>query len=134
MNPEFSNPLFLLLFCKSVENRTDSVSDISISTVFDNYIRKINYNLSRKYNYYEYIPFVKSVIEEIVKYRLTNNCYNYIKIDEIIDLITKDPKVVSQGVYLLLVTRYIERIGDYCTNIGEEVIYIVLGIREDLNK
>lgn len=87
MNPEFSNPLFLLLFCKSVENRTDSVSDISISTVFDNYIRKINYNLSRKYNYYEYIPFVKSVIEEIVKYRLTNNCYNYIKIDEIIDLI-----------------------------------------------
>jgi len=54
--------------------------------------------------------------------------------DEIIDLITKDPKVVSQGVYLLLVTRYIERIGDYCTNIGEEVIYIVLGIREDLNK
>jgi phosphate transport system protein len=54
--------------------------------------------------------------------------------DEIIDLIAKDPAVAAQGVYLLLITRYIERIGDYCTNIGEEVIYIDLGIREDLNK
>ncbi|NLL51253.1 MAG: phosphate signaling complex protein PhoU [Peptococcaceae bacterium] len=54
--------------------------------------------------------------------------------DEIVDLIVKDPTVASQGIYLLLTTRYIERIGDYCTNIGEEVIYITLGIREDLNK
>ncbi|NLM21121.1 MAG: phosphate signaling complex protein PhoU [Peptococcaceae bacterium] len=54
--------------------------------------------------------------------------------DEIVDLIVKDPTVASQGVHLLLTTRYIERIGDYCTNIGEEVIYIALGIREDLNK
>ncbi|WP_094549827.1 hypothetical protein [Petroclostridium xylanilyticum] len=93
MNPEFSNPLFLLLFCKSVENNVDFISDISISTVFDNYIKKINYNLSKKYNYYEYIPFVKSVIEEIVKYRISNNCLNnYIKIDKIIDLIIKSQK------------------------------------------
>jgi len=27
-----------------------------------------------------------------------------------------------------------ERIGDYCTNLGEEVIYMDLGVREDLNK
>lgn len=53
---------------------------------------------------------------------------------EVIDMMQKDPKVVHQAVQLLLVARYIERIGDYCTNIGEEVIYMELGIREDLNK
>ena len=38
MNPEFSNPLFMLLFCKSVENDIDISQDISINKVFNNYI------------------------------------------------------------------------------------------------
>jgi len=53
---------------------------------------------------------------------------------ELFEMMTKDPEIVAQGVYLLLTARYIERIGDYCTNIGEEVIYTELGVREDLNK
>ena len=53
--------------------------------------------------------------------------------DELNEMMIKDPKVASQGVYILLTTRYLERIGDYCTNIGEEVIYMELGVRENLN-
>ncbi len=60
---------------------------------------------------------------------------NYYKriFTEVNEMMTNDPKLAAQGVYILLVTRYLERIGDYCTNIGEEVIYMELGVREDLN-
>ncbi|MGI5901385.1 MAG: phosphate signaling complex protein PhoU [Desulfitobacteriia bacterium] len=60
---------------------------------------------------------------------------NYYKIifTELNDLMTRDQTLINQGIYLLLVTRYMERIGDYCTNIGEEVIYMELGVRENLN-
>jgi len=53
--------------------------------------------------------------------------------DELNEMMTKDPKLAAQGVYILLTTRFMERIGDYCTNIGEEVIYMELGVRENLN-
>lgn len=53
---------------------------------------------------------------------------------ELFQMIGNDFSLASQGIYLLLITRYVERIGDYCTNIGEEVIYTELGIRENLNK
>lgn len=53
---------------------------------------------------------------------------------DLFDLMAKDPSLINQGMYLLFVGRYIERIGDYCTNIAEETIYIVSGSREDLNE
>lgn len=53
--------------------------------------------------------------------------------EELNEMMAKDPKLAAQGVYLLLTARYLERIGDYCTNIGEEVIYMELGVRENLN-
>lgn len=52
---------------------------------------------------------------------------------ELNEMMAKDPTLAAQGVYILLTTRYLERIGDYCTNIGEEVIYMELGVRENLN-
>ncbi|MGI6449443.1 MAG: phosphate signaling complex protein PhoU [Desulfitobacteriia bacterium] len=59
--------------------------------------------------------------------------YNSI-FSELNEMMAKDPKLAAQGVYILLTTRYMERIGDYCTNIGEEVIYTELGVRENLNQ
>lgn len=53
--------------------------------------------------------------------------------DELNEMMTKDPRLAAQGAYILLTTRFMERIGDYCTNIGEEVIYMELGVRENLN-
>lgn len=43
------------------------------------------------------------------------------------------PEIISQSVSLAFVGRYLERIGDHATNIGESVIYIVSGERSDLN-
>ncbi len=44
-----------------------------------------------------------------------------------------NPGVVTQGAYLLYVSRYIERIADHATNIGENVIYLTTGERRELN-
>jgi len=60
--------------------------------------------------------------------------YYKIIFDELNNMMKEDSNLATQVIYLLLITRYIERIGDYCTNIGEEIIYMELGVREDLNR
>jgi phosphate transport system protein len=52
---------------------------------------------------------------------------------ESITCMMEDPKVVMQSAYLLSVSRYLERIADHATNIGEAVIYLVTGERKELN-
>ncbi|MBO8136650.1 MAG: phosphate signaling complex protein PhoU [Desulfotomaculum sp.] len=52
---------------------------------------------------------------------------------EIISFMKKDPETVSQATYLLFVSRFLERIGDHATNIGENIIYLVTGEKEELN-
>lgn len=54
-------------------------------------------------------------------------------LDELINLMVEDKTVINQGQQLAFVARYIERIGDHITNIGESVIYLVTGQREELN-
>lgn len=53
--------------------------------------------------------------------------------DELFEFMARDASTIQQATYLLFVGRYIERIGDHATNIGERVIYLVTGERKDLN-
>ncbi|MGD9677522.1 MAG: phosphate signaling complex protein PhoU [Vulcanibacillus sp.] len=55
-------------------------------------------------------------------------------LNELLNYMIKDSRNVDQGQLLGLVARYIERIADHTTNIGESVIYLVSGERSDLNK
>jgi phosphate transport system protein len=38
---------------------------------------------------------------------------------------TSQPDTVDRGVYLILVSRHLERIGDHASNIAENAIYLV---------
>jgi len=38
-----------------------------------------------------------------------------------------DPATIDRSVGLILIGRHLERIADHATNIGEDVIYLVLG-------
>lgn len=53
--------------------------------------------------------------------------------DELFEFMARDPATIQQATYLLFIGRYIERIGDHATNIGERVIYLVTGERKTLN-
>ncbi|MEW5954242.1 MAG: phosphate signaling complex protein PhoU [Bacillota bacterium] len=52
---------------------------------------------------------------------------------ELMSDMIQDPGVVTQACYLLYVSRYLERIADHATNIGEAVIYLETGERRELN-
>lgn len=54
--------------------------------------------------------------------------------DELLGIMEAQPKYVKQATYLLLVSVYLERVGDHATNLGEWTVYMVTGELEDLNR
>ncbi len=52
---------------------------------------------------------------------------------ELLVFMMEDHEKINQATYLILVGRFLERMGDYCTNIGEDIVYIATGKRADLN-
>ncbi|AQQ55436.1 phosphate signaling complex protein PhoU [Planococcus lenghuensis] len=54
-------------------------------------------------------------------------------ITELIDIATKDNTNMEQIMQLAMICRYLERSGDHVTNISENTIYMVKGIKTDLN-
>ncbi len=52
---------------------------------------------------------------------------------ELLVFMIEDPRTIRQSTHLLFVARHLERLGDYCTNLGEAVYYMVKGERKDLN-
>jgi len=54
-------------------------------------------------------------------------------LNELLEYMIKDSSLIDQGQQLGFVARYLERIGDHITNIGESVIYLATGERSELN-
>lgn len=52
---------------------------------------------------------------------------------EMFAYLVEDPAKVSQVLHLCFVSRYLERMADHATNIGESVVYLIKGHRPDLN-
>jgi phosphate transport system protein len=53
---------------------------------------------------------------------------------ELFVFMVENPKTVNQALLLCFVSRYLERMADHATNIGESVVYLVMGKRPDLNQ
>ena len=62
-----------------------------------------------------------------------DHLYRYLH-DELCDFMKKDPELVDQAVQLLLISRYLERIADHITNIGERVFYVETGELKELHQ
>ncbi|MCJ8010194.1 phosphate signaling complex protein PhoU [Paenibacillus sp. KQZ6P-2] len=92
---------------------------------------------------------VKVMIEEAITSYLDENtdlAYKMAQDDDQVDqlysqILTElyghmrnNPDSLPQALLLTLVGRYIERIGDHATNIGESAVYLVTGKRPDLNQ
>lgn len=52
---------------------------------------------------------------------------------ELLTYMLEDPRTVNQGLYLIFVAMYLERVADHATNLGEWVLYMLTGERRDLN-
>lgn len=53
---------------------------------------------------------------------------------DLILFMADNQKNINQAMNLCFVGRYIERIADHATNIGENVVYLVVGTRPELNR
>lgn len=62
-----------------------------------------------------------------------DHLYRYLH-DELCEYMKKDPGLVDQAVQLLLIARYLERIADHITNIGERVYYVETGELRELHQ
>lgn len=52
---------------------------------------------------------------------------------ELLEHMIREPKSINQAMLLSFVARYLERMADHATNIGESVVFLVKGERPDLN-
>ncbi|ADL07732.1 phosphate signaling complex protein PhoU [Thermosediminibacter oceani] len=52
---------------------------------------------------------------------------------ELLVIMIEDPRTISQVTQLLFVSRFLERIADHATNLGEWIIYVVTGEKKELN-
>ena len=93
LTEEFSNPLYLKLFCESYSNSKEIRIVPSISEVFSNYINFVNKKLCqmRYYRYEESINLVQLCINEITSEMLRNdrNSLPYVEAYGIVNNITK---------------------------------------------
>lgn len=83
---------------------------------------------------------ISSYVEEDL-----NTAYKMAKMDDDVDqlhsqilretfvFMIENPKNVNQLLQLCFVSRYLERMADHATNIGESVVYLLKGVRPDLN-
>ena len=73
---------------------------------------------------------VKQAHEVIIKDDVVDNLFETIK-NELIAMIHKNPDVGDQAMDLLMVAKYLERIGDHACNIAYWVIFSITGSHED---
>ena len=52
--------------------------------------------------------------------------------DYLIDIIANSPEEGEYALDLLMIAKYLERIGDHATNIAEWVVFSVTGVHKDL--
>jgi len=62
-----------------------------------------------------------------------DNLFSRIKL-ELINIVKNDPDSVDQVINFLLIAKYLERMADHATNIGEWVVFNVTGEHEHLAK
>lgn len=53
---------------------------------------------------------------------------------ELSDYIRQNPELTEQAMGLILIARYLERMADHITNIGERIYYMQTGILKELHK
>lgn len=91
---------------------------------------------------------VKSMVKEIIDSYLRQDvdlaksvCQRDDKVDQLYDriklelivIMKNNPQTVEQAIKLILIAKYLERMADHATNIGEWVAYCVTGVHERLN-
>ncbi len=74
-----------------------------------------------------------SEVEQLIEYDHEVDALYQQIFRELLTFMLEDPRTIRQATHLLFVARHLERMADYCTNLGEAVYFMVKGERKDLN-
>ncbi|WP_461246560.1 hypothetical protein [Treponema sp. R6D11] len=106
MDPEFRNPLFLKIYCKSLKAKgLTKIPDgfLGISELLSYYINSINESLCKpeRFNYSKSINLVSQSVNSIIKY-LIENSTNKVQFEKAIEIIEKEITnfITIKGKYL----------------------------------
>lgn len=99
------------------------------------------------------IPRMGNIVRDMIKQSLdayinanADKAYDVCKMDdeideiyknifnELIPMMTRDQKVITQATQFLFICKFLERVADHVTNICEWTIYLVTGEQKDLNE
>jgi phosphate transport system protein len=74
-----------------------------------------------------------SEVEQLIDYDHEVDALYHQIFRELLTFMLEDTRTINQATHLLFVGRHMERMADYCTNLGEAVYYMVKGERKNLN-
>jgi len=99
------------------------------------------------------IPKMSEIVQQMTEESLqsykdenVDQAYKMAKMDDEVDqlhgrilqemfaMMAQNPNLINQAQMLCFVSRYLERMADHATNIGENVVYLAMGSRPDLNQ
>lgn len=104
LTPEFSNPLFLKLFCEGLNKKgLHEIPDgyEGISTILQFYLETINHNISEKHNISERYIIINKVVQAIAS-KIANGNKSYIEFEEAIEAITHINNNIINNISLFL--------------------------------
>jgi len=78
--PEFDNPLFLRLFCEG-NNSNLCLNNISLTTIYENYIRHVNKKIADRCGFNNIINVVQKVIEKLIIIKYSEKRRHFVDLD-----------------------------------------------------
>ena len=66
-------------------------------------------------------------VDKVVAWQKVCDLFNDVKAD-VAELLHKDPSGIEEALDLLMIAKYLERIGDHAVNIAEWVVYAITGL------
>ncbi len=143
LNPEFSNPLFLMLFCEGLKKKglhKIPKGYCGLTDIFNFYIDNSNRAICNKLNIDSSYPLVEKVLSAIAKEKLNNkNSLNIEKIYEVISESLKNIGLKTFEIYRELIEENL--LNEYCydnnktiVNFGFERYYDIIVAKTLLNE
>ena len=132
LNNEFTNPLFLRLFCIAHNGTKISIDDLSLPNVYAKYIEYIEKKISKRCGYNHVIKLVSKIITRLVDERMgqSKNAVR-LPLETVVMIVTECCKQwnITQDVYSALLTEGVLTQGINFR--GEEYVHITYERLED---
>lgn len=130
-----STALKVITDMERIGDNASDISDIFLQMADEEYIKKLEHipqmgDLAVKMVRLSVDAFVKrdiSLAEKVIAMDdEVDNLFNILK-NDLTDLMIKDKANIDQAIDLMLIAKYLEKIGDHAENIAEWVIFSVTG-------